>query len=350
MRITTPVQVEPEIGTVLTQMRTIIRDISWAFQLLVAYLTPRSHVRARHSGDVPLAGPRVAVFVHYDANSVTHDYVLAYLDALKAAGFATIVAVNSPKLRPEALAALKPRAAMILHRANRGYDFGAYRDGVLEIAQLPGVETLLITNDSVYGPFTDLEANVFERINPQQADVWGLTDAWNFRHHLQSYFVIFTAAALGEKRFWDFWRRLLPVNSKWLTIRRYEIGLTGAMRKAGLRCQALFPYRELAGEMRDAIGADPELKGALLTEPQRKMFKAVAESIMHGSPLNPTHVFWDRLIVNHRFPFLKRELLTTNPLGMPIAGRWDLAVKTISQFDTAMIERHLQVVNRGRSP
>ena len=39
-----------------------------------------------------------------------------------------------------------------------------------------------------------------------------------------------------------------------------------------------------------------------------------------GQPVNATHFFWDTLIRDFRFPFLKKELLLLNPMSVPNLG------------------------------
>ena len=57
---------------------------------------------------------------------------------------------------------------------------------------LPAADTecLVIANDSVYGPFGPL-GPLLSRMDFGAADAWGMTETWQIRYHLQSYFVAF---------------------------------------------------------------------------------------------------------------------------------------------------------------
>ncbi|HEY2132470.1 MAG TPA: rhamnan synthesis F family protein [Acetobacteraceae bacterium] len=193
----------------------------------------------------PNPGPKVAIFIHFDGQGRVGHHTLHYVASLRAAGFSTLFVTNSGKLRDESLAALKPLCAGILVRRNIGYDFGAMRDG-LEYLGLPHATTemVLLANDSVYGPLASLDA-MLARIDLETADILGATESWQTRYHLQSFFVVAGRTALTC----DTWRRfragVRPVKSKSWVVKRYEVGLTQRLLRAGLRCAAMWPYKNL---------------------------------------------------------------------------------------------------------
>jgi hypothetical protein len=47
---------------------------------------------------------------------------------------------------------------------------------------------------------------------------------------------------------------------------------------------------------------------------------AIAAYLRMGQPVNTTHFFWDTLIREFRFPFVKKELLLRNPMSVPNLG------------------------------
>ena len=55
------------------------------------------------------------------------------------------------------------------------------------------------------------------------------------------------------------------------------------------------------------------------------------------------------MLTRYRCPFLKRELLTLNPAGVPGVNQWEQVIRSQSDYDTHLIERHLQQVLRHRS-
>jgi lipopolysaccharide biosynthesis protein len=47
---------------------------------------------------------------------------------------------------------------------------------------------VLLVNDSIYGPLAPLEP-ILARIDLEAADLWGATESWQTRYHLQSFFL-----------------------------------------------------------------------------------------------------------------------------------------------------------------
>lgn len=304
-------------------------------------------VRAAWRGAVDLSGARrVAVFSHYDRRGVVHDHVLHYVQRLRDAGFAVIFVTNAPDLRPASLAALLPGVALVLRRDNVGLDFAGYRDGLAHVPDPARLDWLLFANDSVYGPFFDL-GPVVDRAAADGADMFGITDNWDRAYHVQSYFVLFSGRAAATDAFRGFWRNVRNHRRKRCVVRRCEIGLTRAMVRAGLRCGVLAPYQSLVADVADRIGT--VLAGsARLSEPHRRHLEAVERALHAGAPLNPTHYFWDRLILRWGCPFLKRDLLQRNPVGVPMVLRWREVVAETGPYDVGMIVRHLQETMRDR--
>src|SRR5664279_494111 len=84
-------------------------------------------------------------------------------------------------------------------------------------------------------------------------DVWGATDSWQHRFHLQSYFLAFGPKAFGHEAFGVFWRSIRNVRSKAWVVSRYEMGLSRALINAGLRCKAIWSYAEMIKVLRKTV-------------------------------------------------------------------------------------------------
>lgn len=329
-----------------------LRWLGDATSLALATLSPRrSWIKSKHKGAQSFEGARrIAVFVTWDRDNFVHEYVIAHLEGLRAAGFTTIVVSNSRKLTEEAIERLAPLSALVVHRRNRGYDFGGYHDGLRLIPNVESLDGILLINDSTYGPFFDLKAHVLDRMDGNAAQVWSLTDSWEDRFHLQSYFLYATRPALASKAWKKFWKRFLHLDNKRLVVKRYEVGLTQALVRAGIPCRALFSYRDLARDYVDAFSNLKAIEEGVYSPAQVESLQHIYNSIRNGSPMNGSHFLWDRLLVTYKCPYLKRELLTHNPTGVPLAGFWEVAIRGVSTYDPDMIERHLKTINRNRSP
>jgi lipopolysaccharide biosynthesis protein len=302
----------------------------------------------RHLGERSLSGARqVAVFLHYDRRGKIHDYVVHYLAALRAIGWEILFVSNAPRLDAVERQKIAPFCALMLRRRNSGHDFGAFRDALATLGDLACIDQLILANDSVYGPLHDL-APLIEACDPAKAAAWSVTDNWDRQFHLQSYFLLFNPDALHHPAFADFWRRVRLVPSRTWVILKYEIGLTQAMQKAGLRCSALFPYRQAAGALSAAVLQGGLLERKDLPEHHRAYATTLFNAVEQGRPLNPTHYFWDYLIGEAGCPFIKRDLLLKNPVGVPYLSQWERLIRERTDYDPDLILRHLEIIARDR--
>ena len=297
-------------------------------------------------------GPKVVLFVHFDFNGGLRDYVMTYLRSLQAAGLDVVFVTNSGKLRPEAMERLKGVCAGILIRRNIGYDFGAWQDGLSQLAlPRPGTQMILLANDSVYGPLRPLTA-VLDQVDFAQADMWGLTESWQTRFHLQSYFIAAGRAAIQSQAWRDFWSSVRPVPSKHYIVKTFEVGLTQSMLRAGLRCKAIWPYATLANDLDESLFVrtgrnEPELIDPAIAF-RRFHAQHIRNSSMQRTPLNPTSDLW-RQLLDAKYPFIKRELLRSNPSQVQDVADWYTKL-TRMQIDATEIAQDLQRALRNRSP
>lgn len=319
----------------------------------ISWQTSRRHsaahyVTQRWDGGKPLAGARkIAVLVHFSTQKHFADYFVYLLRALDQAGFTTVVVSNSRKLDPAAIQAILPLCGRILQRKNIGYDFGAWRDGLSQTPEIAAAEQLLILNDSIFGPLQDL-TSIIDRCAFDRADVWGMTDSYDMKYHLQSFFVLFGAKALRSEAFATFWQKMRYVSGKRVVIVKYEVGLSQALLKAGLKLKALYPYRRLSEAVLNRAMALQSNPQQALHPLLRDYFDHLLDGVNSGRPLNPTHYFWKYLIVEMRFPFIKRELLEKNPAGIPLLVNWRSAIEGASDYPVEMIEDYLQTAARNK--
>ncbi|HEY1933312.1 MAG TPA: rhamnan synthesis F family protein [Acetobacteraceae bacterium] len=309
-------------------------------------------LRVWPDGPLELANS-VAIFVHFDRRGALAEHVINYVRALRDSGFSVVFVTNSGKrFRPDALATLQPLCSGIIVRRNVGYDFGAIHDA-LELLGLPRPETerLLIANDSVYGPFAALD-RVIERTDFEVADLWGATESWQRRYHLQSYFLLAGRRALTSEAWRKFWNRVRQVSSKDWVVAHYEVGLTQRMLRAGLRCSAIWGYHDLLEQVAMPVETDEDAEPES-SDPFRLMrvqaFRRLRSAAAHQVPLNPTADLWRQLLLAG-FPFLKMELLLSNATDVPDIADWRGVLADLPGADVAVIERDLRRKLRHRAP
>jgi lipopolysaccharide biosynthesis protein len=196
------------------------------------------------AGEIAL-GEKMVLFMHFDSTGRVRRQLLDYMQDLQENGRTVVFVTNSRRLKPQALAAVQGICAAVIIRRNIGYDFGAWRDAIDHLG-LPRANTqeVILANDSVFGPLLPL-GDLLRRFNYDKADIWGLTESWQSRYHLQSFFLAFGPTALHAEAFKKFWKSVRPVPAKSYIVRAYEIGVTQAMVKGGLRCAALWTYESL---------------------------------------------------------------------------------------------------------
>ncbi len=276
------------------------------------------------------AGRRVCAFSHFDAAGRILGYVRHYLDALARHGFEIHFISTAPRLDPEGRAQLEAAGVRTYLRDNRGRDFGSWQWGLREIPALAQADTLLLANDSVFGPLYD-PAELFDAMRREQADVWGITDSSESGWHLQSYFLCFSRRARESQVFRDiFAQDFASLPDKRAIIDRGEIALSQALVRDGMTLRAYCPHERIA------------------PMPSR------------GEPFNPTYSAWDALIVRQRCPFLKRELFLDDPgngfeaanwravaEGRYIAN-WRAVVEGYTDYDSTLIDEYIAHAAGGR--
>jgi hypothetical protein len=306
----------------------------------------RPAIRSMTQGSDPI-GPRVVLFCHWDGRGRVQEHTRRYAEALRAEGLSLVLTSNAERLLAEDAAWAESVFAAVILRRNLGYDFGAWRDALIA-CNLPSANTtqIILVNDSVYGPIRPL-GETLRRIEASPAPVCGLTDSWQRRYHLQSYFVSFRPEAFRSQAWSLFWNRVLPSRSKHHVVAAYEIGLTQAMLRANLACEALWPYLDLVDQVRQQVEErDPEEEvEAMRAATERRILLAA-----NGRwAMNPTADLWVTLLENG-FPFLKRELLRSNPSNVPNVALWRAAVRAIAPEEEEVIRRDLRLAMRERTP
>lgn len=335
-----------------------IRVIRMTVVMMVAGVIGRlrkpHQVLVQKSKDGFELGSNVVLFLHWDRAGRVREELFAYIAQFRDAGRSVVFVTNAGKLDPTAERRLMALCAGVIIRRNVGYDFGGWRDAIetLDLPR-PGTKEIIIANDSVFGPVRPLEATL-SRLDYAEADVWGLTDSWQRRYHLQSYFVAFGSRAIHSPVFREFWAKVLPAPSKEFIIRKYEIGMTQAILQSGLRVSAVWPYdqlirqveRDLRGEylvpektnqmatMLD-IDHDPHYQSTRSTPLEantdevgdhqkllrRRQLLRLRHAIVRRKALNPTADLWRQLLLAG-FPLIKRELLFDNPTRVEDVAEW----------------------------
>ncbi|MDE8349247.1 MAG: rhamnan synthesis F family protein [Acidocella sp.] len=324
--------------------------------LLIGQIKPRRQIISCWPTGAITLGPKVVLFMHFDRYGNVRPQLLHYMRELTRNGREVVFVTNAGKLNAKAMAALQEVCVAVIIRKNQGYDFGAWRDAIEHFA-LPqaNTEEVILANDSVFGPLWPLDA-MLAKIDYTKADIWGLTDSWQVRYHLQSFFLAFGKTALQSKAFAKFWGSVRPVPSKTYIVKTYEVGITQKMAKGGLRCSAIWPYEVLLAMVEgldfkklltfkkyDFRHLDP------VSVTRKVHLQRIRDGVARRSPLNPTAELW-RQLLQAGFPFIKRELLRDNPTNVEDIHDWIKVVRDELGADPEPTLRDLQMMLKQQAP
>lgn len=240
-----------------------------------------------YKNDFNAAIKKLCIFCTYLHTSKLPYYILHYIDALKKAGYEVIVVSHSP-IEPEDLSELEKRTCGIILKENFGYDFFAWRQGLNLCENIADLDDLLLTNDSIIGPFADMKP-IFDSM--QEYDFWGLTENYEHSYHIQSYFLHANRKVLASSEWISFWDELKLFDDKLDIVKNYEVKLTQSLNKnKHLRIGAWVDTKALADNFTLSWFAD---------YPEASYWYGVS---------NPAIRFWKELLQDFKFPFIKKNL------------------------------------------
>lgn len=219
-------------------VREVIRD-RWRFE--------------RRSNDLA-ATERVALVAQWSRSATMSRSVCTLVRELQDFGYSVVVSSAC-----EASADLEWSHGVhvdrltVIRKPNVGYDFGSWSLAMAALPEVIARRRVLLANDSMVGPFTSL-APLLQELDATPADVWGLTDSYQFGHHLQSYFLGFCEGALAERPLREFWAQIRHEADKDEVIHRYELGLSRLLNDEGYVRAVAFPHElAVAGEENQVV-------------------------------------------------------------------------------------------------
>ncbi len=127
----------------------------------------------------------------------------------------------------------------LILRENGGYDFAAWAHA-LHYIDLKDTRLLCLVNDSLIGPIgSEGLIPIMARIREKDEDLVGLTENFEFKYHLQSFFLVAKGRAVSALA--GFLEGVRMLDDKQEVIMSYELQLTDALKAEGFQAAALFP-------------------------------------------------------------------------------------------------------------
>ena len=216
---------------------------------------------------------RWVIYSTYDPEGLVYAPALEQVRAYRDVGSSVLVVDTSPIINDDRARAWSDFASAWFQRENIGYDITSYRVGLdwLRAKEVAGSYSVLLTNDSCYGPFFPLQP-IFERFDQDSsASVFGITDLYEITHHLQSYWLYFPAAMVSELM--RFFSDMGEIRDRERAIQKGEIALSRYLQDRAITLKAWCPMKYLLGCRRATPPFNPTLRaGAELFKYQLSPF------------------------------------------------------------------------------
>jgi len=171
---------------------------------------------------------RICLLAGYDKNNIIQDYVVFLVQELSK--ISEVYYFADGEMPQKELAKIRPYVKYAESSPHKGYDFGSWQYLIHYIgwSRLKEYEEMIICNDSIYGPMTNMQ-DIFDYMALRGYDFWGMTENYNSNYHLDSYFMVFNNDILRNIKFQEFWQNITPGLSR----KTYETVLTPFLTELG---------------------------------------------------------------------------------------------------------------------
>ena len=120
------------------------------------------------------------------------------------------------------------------------YDFGSWSELFKKIGweNVAKYKRLILTNDSCYGPFYDIEKICTTDFDKTSYDILGYTENKNKnkkRQHIQSFFFVFKHPVFTNREFQKFFDGIVAFENKMDVLTKYENGFSQLLKKLGFK-------------------------------------------------------------------------------------------------------------------
>lgn len=178
---------------------------------------------------------RLLIYHTYDKQCIIDRYIGYFLSSMRAVADTIIVVCNMPEIN-KGSRNLYDYADRIFYRKNVGLDAGGFKDALCTFVgwkELRQYDELILSNDSFYGPFDDIE-EIFERMESRELDFWGLMkrgpgeygNTGRDPEHILSFFYVFQSRLLQSKEFQTYWESMPYYKDYMSAVKQYERQLT----------------------------------------------------------------------------------------------------------------------------
>ena len=246
---------------------------------------------------------------HYDHRGGVGPHVRRQVESV-AAAVDRLVVVSTAALTDDSRSWLGERSELV-ERPNYGYDFTSYQVGLHRAGDLESYDEVVICNDT-YVPVTPYTV-IFDAMDREPVDFWGLTRTERVATHVQSFFVAFRPWVVGSTTFRRFWTGLDPLSTRRQVIMKHEVGLSGGLHGAGFRSGSYFQETDA-----DKRLARRRVRWWAAHRPGITRSREGLEKlrVRAREPWNPSAALADRALDRGRLPYVKLDTLRFDPYGL----------------------------------
>lgn len=270
--------------------------------------------------------PRRAIFyLLWDARGHVDDYVVYALEHLRPYAEQLVVIVNG-HITDEGRERLAGVTDEVMQRENVGFDVGGYQEALERFGRerLAGFDEVILTNYTWFGPVRPL-APLFERMDAQGIDFWGITDhgettphpftgEGTMPAHIQSHWIAVRSRVLRSSAWAAYWDEMPPVTSYRTSIMHHEARFTQYFTDAGFIAAVAYPHAD------------------------------------YPATLNPS-ADSAHLLLRDGCPIFKRRVLFQDPLYLDkhaIIGRWLIEAATEQGYPAELIWSNIVKTTRPK--
>jgi rhamnosyltransferase len=199
---------------------------------------------------------RILFFVHYNKYNIVSNYIFYLLKNIKE-NFNRVIFISNSFLDTNNYKLINEFCDKIIIRKNIGFDFGAWKDAILEEGwdNVTNYNSITLMNDSCFGPLFGLK-EIYEKMEKPAIDFWGLTNHKKIKNrllqpnrfipeHIQSYFICFNKKVVKSMIFRKFWTNLRYFDDIKKVIKFYKTQLTFILSRTGFRYSVYFDTKNI---------------------------------------------------------------------------------------------------------
>ncbi len=166
----------------------------------------------------------ITLFAHFDRNNCIDTNTIRHLAALRDVSN-HLVFISNSQLKAAELGKIDTLVEeIIIQPDNVGFDFYAWSTYMKKNRiKIQSFDSLTLVNSSIIGPISPLKM-IYSSM--EDFDYWGMTESYQIRKHLQSYFLFFRKKILTSDYFWQFFENIIPFSNVESIIDCYETSLT----------------------------------------------------------------------------------------------------------------------------